>query len=260
MTTETSPVDQDIAPETQRIRFELKRRELEVIGVERLTPHMIRITLAGPDLASFESASFDDHLKVLVPGAGEEPELRDYTPRRFDREACTLVLDFVDHDGGPASDWARGAKLGDSLKIAGPRGSKVIGGAIDKWVLIGDETALPAMGRKAEELGKGDSAVIVAGVTGAAEEQSFETDADLELHWVHRPASTATDAAPYLPVLEGLDLGPRTFVWIAAEAGAAKALRRYVIEEGGHPARWVKAAGYWVAGKADSAEKDIGGE
>lgn len=34
-------------PEVQRVRHELNRRSLEVRVVERLSPHMIRITLGG---------------------------------------------------------------------------------------------------------------------------------------------------------------------------------------------------------------------
>lgn len=40
------------------------------------------------------------------------------------------------------------------------------------------------------------------------------------------------------------------YVWIAAEAAVARALRAYVIETRGHPREWTKAAGYWSAGAA----------
>jgi NADPH-dependent ferric siderophore reductase len=37
--------------------------------------------------------------------------------------------------------------VGDAIRIGGPRGSQVIEGPIAHWLLVGDETALPAIGR-----------------------------------------------------------------------------------------------------------------
>lgn len=130
-------------PEIHRVRHELHRRSLEVVKVERLTPHMIRISLAGSDLAGFVSSSPDDHIKIFIPGLDGAPVRRDYTPRKYNPAAGKLVLDFVNHEGGPAAAWARAAKVGDHLDIGGPKGSQIISGNIAHWLLIGDETALP---------------------------------------------------------------------------------------------------------------------
>ncbi|MFD2855060.1 siderophore-interacting protein [Seohaeicola zhoushanensis] len=184
----------DIAhPEIRRMRHELKRRSLTVERVERLTPHMIRVHLTGADLAGFVSAAFDDHLKVFLPRDGAEPDRRDYTPRRYDAAANRLLLDFVDHDAGPAAEWARGAQAGDTLEIAGPRGSAVIAGDIAQWLLIGDETALPAIGRQVEELRQGPRVTSIVAVPGPADEQRFESAAEHRALWLHRPAAQATD-------------------------------------------------------------------
>ncbi|SDE58955.1 hypothetical protein SAMN04488105_105144 [Salipiger thiooxidans] len=43
-------------PRVTRLRHELKRRSLTITRTERLTPRMIRLTLAGADLAGFVSA------------------------------------------------------------------------------------------------------------------------------------------------------------------------------------------------------------
>jgi Siderophore-interacting protein len=169
------------APTIRRMRHELKFRELTVANTKRLTPHMIRMTLTGVDLADFASGSFDDHIKVFIPGEGE-PAKRDYTPRRFDIEAQELVIDFANHGEGPAASWARMAKPGSTVQIGGPRGSRVIEGKIAHWVLIGDETALPAMGRKLEELPKGVKATMIAAVPGPEDEQAIEGQADVTIH------------------------------------------------------------------------------
>jgi len=181
--------------------------------------------------------------------------MRDYTPRRHDAQAGTLTVDFFDHEAGPASAWARQAKAGDTLHVGGPRGSQVIEGPIAHWLLIGDESALPSIGRRVEELGAVGATVIVA-APDAADEQALTSKAALQTHWLHRPATQATDAAPFLAALEGLDIAPQTFIWIAAEAGVARTLREALLARGVDKA-WIKAAGYWVAGQADAAVKSF---
>lgn len=248
------------APEIRRVRHELQRRNLEVTAVERLTPHMIRITLTGAELADFVSNGPDDHIKIFISGLDGTLVRRDYTPRRHDPQAGTLVLDFVNHHGGPAAAWARAARVGDRLDIGGPKGSQIISGRIDHWLLIGDETALPAIGRRVEELPAQASVTTVVAVPGAEDEQVFETSAGHNAHWVHRSLEEADQASGILATLARLDMPERTFVWVGAEAGVAKAVRRYLLEERGIPAQWVKASGYWVKGQADASVKDVGGE
>ncbi|HRM76084.1 MAG TPA: siderophore-interacting protein [Paracoccus sp. (in: a-proteobacteria)] len=160
-----------VTPRIERVQYEIRRRELAIAEVSRLTPHMIRVILQGDELADFASAAADDHIKVFVPGAQGTPETRDYTPRAFDNARRELVIDFVDHGDGPAASWARAARVGDMLKIAGPRGSRVIAGDIRNWVFVGDETALPAIGRFLEELPAGTRATAIVAVPGPADEQ-----------------------------------------------------------------------------------------
>jgi NADPH-dependent ferric siderophore reductase len=242
-------------PKIERVRHELKRRTLTVSNVEKITPGMLRIELAGEDLADFVSLAPDDHIKVLVPGPGEEMARRDYTPRRYDTDARTLVIDFAIHEAGPVTQWALGARPGDSLEIGGPRGSAVISDDVKNWLLVGDETALPAIGRRIEEAGSDVRITAIMAVADAAEHQIFQTDAQLETHWAHRPLSEATDASALMAVLQSVELAPGTFVWIAAEASVTRALRTYFVEERGYPLSWIKASGYWVKGKADATEK-----
>lgn len=150
-----------------RIRHETRLRLLTVTAVTDVTPKMRRISLQG-DLEGFVSPSYCDHIKVFIFPAGIEPyvapigergpefppehkpQMRDYTPRFWDAVAGTLELDFVLHGDGPASGWAAQAKIGQTLVIGGPRGSFMVPTDFDWYLLAGDETALPAMGRRIE--------------------------------------------------------------------------------------------------------------
>ncbi|MFE8873650.1 siderophore-interacting protein [Acetobacter persici] len=245
-------------PEIRRVRHELIKRSLEVLAVERLTPHMIRITLGGPELAGFISSSPDDHIKIFIPGLDGAPTRRDYTPRHYDPQNGTLLLDFVNHHGGPAAAWARAAKPGDRLEIGGPRGSQVVSGPIKQWLLIGDETALPAIGRRVEELPAQTSVTTLIAVPGAEDEQVFASASRHAAHWIHRPMEQADAAAGILAVLKKLEIPDRTFVWVGAEARVARVVRQYLLDERKVPAQWIKASGYWMKGQADASVKDVG--
>lgn len=241
-----------------RHRFETRRRKLRVLRKEYLTPHMIRIVLTGPDLADFVSPAPDDHIKLLFPSDGGKPLMRDYTPRSFDVAAQSLTLDFAVHVAGPATEWASHAKVGDTLEIGGPRGSSVIAPVFDWWLLIGDETALPAIGRRVEELAAGTYVMTLAAITSPKDEQQFVTRARHQAHWVHRPETEAADPAHLLKLAQDLALPQgRGFVWIAAEASVARALKTFFLQDRNHPAGQLKAAGYWLAGHAGADDKAL---
>lgn len=241
-------------PIIQRFRHELKRRRLTVTQATDINPGMRRIELEGDDLSDFQSLGFDDHIKIFIPDPSGESIRRDYTPRRFDAAQRRLTLDFALHEAGPATRWAIHAKEGDTLEIGGPRGSSVISGDIAEWLLIGDETALPAIGRFVEEAGADTRIRTLVAVESEDCEQAFTTSAQHETTYVHRPLSTAGDASALIAVLERMTLAERSFIWIAAEGSATRALRAYLTGPRGHALTWMKASGYWVIGKADAHE------
>lgn len=233
------------APVIERLRLEPIRRNLTVKQVQSLTPRMLRITLTGEELAGFVSPSPDDHIKVFFPTADGGSENRDYTPRCIDVANRSLSIDFVLHEGGVASTWARQARPGDRLQIGGPRGSSVVSAPGASWLLIGDETALPSIGRRLEELSAGTRVVGLMAVTGPEEEQQFQTKTTFTPHWIHRPDTETADPEPVLKALSEVELAGPTFVWIAAEAEVSRAARAYVVETLQHPSEWVKASAYW---------------
>ena len=247
-----------VPPAIDRVRYDVRARRLEVAQVEQVSPAMLRVTMTSDDLADFESRGFDDHVKLLFPSGGTT-ERRDYTPRRFDRAARTLAIDFALHDAGPATAWVRQARPGDRLDVAGPKGSRVVSPAVRRWLLVGDETALPAIGRFIEEVRPDTSLTCLVAIAGAGNEQTFVTAGDRTIHSVHRHRAMATDPAPLLAVLNRLAIEPNTFFWIAAEDTVARALRERLIA-GDHPVGWMRAASYWIAGRVDAHLKPGPGE
>ena len=221
----------------ERVRHELKRRELTVQSVDSPTPHFRRITFRDESLADFASASFDDHVKVFVGEAR-----RDYTPRSFDNAARELVIEFALHGDGPAANWAASAVPGDTLAIGGPKGSLIVPLDYDWHLLVGDETAFPAVARRLEELPAGSRAIVILQAGDVADRRTFETSADVRLTWVSTDAELqAAVRALALPDGEG-------YAWCAGEASVMAALRRELVEAKGHPGESIRAAAYWKRG------------
>jgi NADPH-dependent ferric siderophore reductase len=253
-------------PKRQRHKVALRR--LDVLRVTDLSPSMRRVTLGGPELEGFTSLGFDDHVKMFFaapgetspvlpvvgpdglafPESGPRPLARDFTPRRHDPQAGELDIDFALLHDGPASRWAAQAKPGDSAWIAGPRGSFIVPFDFDWHLLVADETGLPALARRLEELPQGSRALALVEVGGAEEELLLPRPPGVEVVWAHRAAGAQPGAAllAALPVLAFPD--GDYFAWLACESSAAKQLRGVLVDERSANRRWVRAHGYWRRG------------
>ncbi|KAA0960441.1 siderophore-interacting protein [Pseudomonas sp. ANT_H12B] len=252
-----------IAVDTQtihRVMHEIKRRRLEVLRVVDLTPRMRRITLGGPELAGFISLGTDDHVKLLFPqnaaeqaaletlvlGAGKSngpmPAMRDYTPRRYDLNSQELDIDFVLHGDGPAATWAEQAKPGQFLHIGGPRGSMIVPDIFDSYLLIGDETALPAIARRLEGLAANRRALVIVEVENGKEQQALQSAAEVDVIWVLREGGKdhLLTTVKQLQVPTG-----NLYAWIATETKVSRQIRRVLLDEHGLDEPFVKAVGYW---------------
>ena len=235
-------------PQVQRVRHELKRRQLKVSRVERLGPSMIRVALTGEELQGFTSLGFDDHVKVFFPANdAPDPAMRDLTPRRYDAASGELWIDFYLHEAGPAAGWAKDAAAGQSLMVGGPRGSSIISTeGIDSHLLIGDETALPAIGRRLEELPPGSRALVVIETADGAAGYPLQSRAQTQFEWIARSSRPDSPAQGLIAKLGTLTFpAGRCFAWAALESQAARAVRRYLVAERHFDKHWVKAAGYW---------------
>lgn len=231
-----------------RQRFELQRRAATVARTLALTPRMRRIEFHAPALASFQSASHDDHVKLLFP----DGQSRHVTPRSFDPRAATVTIDFALHGAGSASSWAANARAGDALAIGGPRGSHVVPDDFDWYLLVGDESALPAIGRRLEELRKDVPVTTVVAIADRAERQDIATRAAWQPVWLERGEPSADDAERVRRAVAALTVPAGDgHVWVAGEASLARGVRDQLLERG-HPREWLRASGYWQRGASDA--------
>ncbi|RJQ68843.1 siderophore-interacting protein [Pseudonocardiaceae bacterium YIM PH 21723] len=236
-----------------------------VVRTERVTPKMARITVGGPGLAGFENAGGDTALMLYLYPPGTElpedftiekarvgfatlrPHMRSYTVRRHDADKGEIDFDFVmhAHDGhlATASSWAEQASIGDEMVFVGPSPAHSLNPDADWHLLIGDETALPAISVMLEELPADAVAHAFIEVADPAEQQELVVDCQAAIHWVHRSAGGSLATA-----LAAADFPPGTVdVWAAGEKGAMMDVRAQLVDVRGLDRRTVRPHTYWRA-------------
>lgn len=292
-----------------------------VESVEDLSPTFRRITFSGPELHALatEGPFYDQRIKLILPNAAgalpripesedwyqqwlalpddERGIMRTYSIRDLTRQdnVTRLTVDFVLHfadDGstGPAAAWAAGADVESELLLVAPRhgqpqsGIEFSPGHADEVVLLGDESAAPAIARIVEDLKASTAAPRVCAyieVPENADQLTIDAPGNAEVTWLPRgeaqpgesladalgwhvhdePEASGEDADDLLwetPVFSasGEDLAevsaPRsgTYYWIAGESGVIKGLRRFLVREVGVDRAQVAFMGYWRHGVA----------
>ncbi|MDT7727448.1 MAG: hypothetical protein QOI21_4024 [Actinomycetota bacterium] len=241
---------------------------LRVLRKEQLTPHMIRIVAGGEGMAAFTPNDLTDayvKLNLPVPGVTypepfdlekiraelpreQWPKMRSYTVRAHDRTAGELTIDFVHHgDEGLAGPWAAAAKPGDELLLTGPGGGYVPGEEADWHLLVGDESALPAIAASLEAVPAGAPVHAFILVEDKAEEQPLSTKGEAQITWLHRASGgDLVEAVRALEFREGV-----VQAFVHGEAGFVRQLRRYLLDECGVRKDLLSISGYWRLGADD---------
>jgi NADPH-dependent ferric siderophore reductase len=264
--------------------YPISLRELEVVRVEDVTPGMRRVTFGGPGLhahtrdgvavPALVSDGFDDDIRIIFPdpvtGARPYPApladgrldwnaevndlFRTYTVRSWRPESGEygeLTVDFARHGAGLAEDWSAAAVPGDRVYIAGPKNCGSLPVHTGWLLLVGDETALPAIGRCLEEVPVGHPVRAFVEVAERADIQQIDCAGDLDLRWSVRAEgqdafadvlSLAGDTAAGAAGAALPDGVP--FVWAAGEAGRLKGIRRFA-KAAGVPREHTEITGYW---------------
>lgn len=250
------------------------RRRVEVRRVEPLTAHLVRVTFGGPDLAGWPVGDPTGHCKVFLPSAGEpepvlpewgpdgpvfpagqpRPIVRTYTPRRFDPDALELDVDFVIHDGGPASAWAAQAAVGQRAAVAGTGRGYAIDPAAKVFHLAGDETAIPAIGVLLEHLDPAATVAVTIEISAPDAELALPGHPGAIIRWLLRRTG-AEPGAELIDALAHTALPDDVRVWVAAEATAVRTIRRGLIARG-LPVDRLVTRGYWKRGESDHPDGD----
>ncbi|MEU1886967.1 siderophore-interacting protein [Micromonospora sp. WMMD987] len=242
-----------------------------VVRVGRPTPHLVRLVLGGEELTGLPVGEFTDHyIKLVFPPAGVDlprpldltaikrelpreqwPRLRAYTVRAWDASVGELTVDVVHHgDEGVAGPWAARLRPGDEVLFTGPGGAYAPDPTADWHLLVGDESALPAIGAALERLPEGAPAVVLVEIADPADEQSLSSPGAVALTWLHRAGRPVGEAL--VEAVRALEFPPgRVHAFVHGEATFVKELRRLLRVERGVPREALSISGYWRQGMDD---------
>jgi NADPH-dependent ferric siderophore reductase len=253
------------------VRKARKMTQGQILRVQWITPHMIRVVIGGEGLARLDAGAFtDNYVKLLFPVPGvsypepfdidairselprdQWPRMRSYTVRTWDPHALEMSIDFVYHgDVGVAGPWAANSQPGDEVRFLGPGGAYTPSPEADWHLFVGDESALPAIAASLEALPQGAPARVFIEVSGPGEEQEIATAGDVKLVWLHRGESPVGDAL--VEAVRELEFPPGAgYAFVHGEAGFVKQLRRHLRVERGIPLDQLSISGYWRLGTDD---------
>ncbi len=246
----------------------------QVVDKQRLTPTLVRIVLGGGDLDQLMMVEATDayvnlafpprdapYGPVFDPSAARSdfskqwwPARRRYTVRAWDPVEHRLTLDFVVHgDVGVAGAWAVHAQPGDVLVFEGPAGGFLPDPDADWMLLVGDESALPAIAASLEVMSTGTLAVVRVLCDGGEHELPLECSGELDLQWIHRTNSDEdevllADALREIPFPRG-----RVQAFVHGEATEIRQIRRHLLGERGLSRQDMSCSPYWRREMTDEA-------
>lgn len=240
---------------------------------EHIGSSMIRVVLAGGELDRFSPAPYtDSYVKLVFLSPGVEypqpldmnairadlpadhwPRQRTYTVRAWNQELLELTLDVVVHgDAGLAGPWARSVQPGDEVYLVGPGGEYAPDPAADWHLLVGDESALPAIAVASAALPPSAHAQIFIEVDGPADELPLDLPPTAKVNWLHRGGRPVGELL--VDAVAKLDFQAGTVhAFVHGEAGFVKRIRHLLRVERGLPREQLSISGYWRQGADDES-------
>ena len=242
-------------------------RRVQVRSLEPLSPRMTRVVLGGDELDGFVIPAPASSVRMLLPPPGldtlemptwtgnqfelhdgERAPIRTFTPRYFDSARRELTLDIVVHEHGTATDWVKGAAIGDEVAISGPGRSEELDSGARSFLLVGDESALPAIGQLLEMIPSDRTVDVHVEVADPSARFELPTHPLATVTWNDAPADEAPGTAMIAALIDTDELADA--VWVAGEAAAVQRIRTHLSDERGRSRSTVTARGYWKHGRS----------
>lgn len=235
-----------------------------VQSVSRLSPNLVRVVFGGSSLRYYAGLDAPDEcVTIHFPSAVDatlppmtlvggtwgyhdvatRPECRNYTVRT--RDDATVTVDFVLHETGVASSWARSVQPGHSVVLSRPRSWYCCPEDTDWQVLVADQTGLPAVARALETRRPGLRTHVILEVLDGADVQELAVDSDVTVEWRIGTGNGLTpsvlpDAVASFDRPDGVG-----YLWFAGEARSSRSVRSHVRKQWGFTTRQCSVIGYW---------------
>ncbi len=242
-------------------------RRVTVRRTADLTAHLRRITFSGSELGGLAVDEPAASVRLLVPSPGTDqlvmpewdgnefllpdgrrPLIRTFTPRHLRDDPLELDLDIVLHGDEGASGWAATARPGDPAAISGPGRGHALDPEANPQLLIGDETAIPAIAQLLEAIPGRTPVVVHMEVARPDARLELPAHENASISW-HDLADGDPPGAAVLAAVENEAIGDGARIWAAGEAAAMQRIRTHLAERGIDRSR-TTVRGYWKVGRA----------
>ncbi len=232
-----------------------------------MSPRRQRVTVAGNELDGLAVTEPAASIRLLLPSAGRtdlvlptwngnefllpdgaRPAIRTLTPSLRRADDPDLTLDIVIHGRGLLTEWAETVAIGSDVAVSGPGRGYAIATDATRYVLGGDESALPALTQVLDAIPTATPVhVAVEAVDRAAITRLARRDGvTVEIAIVD---ADATPGAALVELLATAPMPTATRVWVAGEAAAVQRIRRICFEARAVPRAHCTIRGYWKAGR-----------
>ncbi|MEJ1922342.1 siderophore-interacting protein [Microbacterium sp. KHB019] len=264
---------------------------LEVLRTERLAPHWMRVTLGGGEISKFRPMGYDQWFRLFIPVTGdaglervpakahklfgylkflripdgERPVMRNYSVREYrpatGDHGAEIDVDFVLHgsaaDGtaGPASRWAETCGQGDRVLIIDEGLTFNPERGVDRVVLVGDETALPAIASICASLPEAASGMAIIEAPSEDDILEFAHPEGISVEWIVRPHAVDPGSLALTALRDAALPNAPFHAYAAGEQALASGVRKQLVTDRGVDKNTVSFCGYWKIGAASPTSK-----
>lgn len=245
-----------------------------VVAVTDLSPRLCRLVFDVPKIDELHLPDAgDDAVGIYLPDephtaprameyrdgtwayhdVDTTPVGRNYTVRHRGPGPRQITVDFVLHDHGPATTFARDVRIGDQVVLAHARSWYRPDPGTEWHLLVADLAGLPALARIVEELPVGARATAIVEVLHPSDLDCLPARDDVDV--IPVVGSGNGRCASELPrrVREFTHPEGRGYCWYAGECGATREVRKHLRTDHGFTAAQFDIVGYW---RVDSEDWD----
>jgi len=219
---------------------------------QALTPRTRRITFTGPltvnttNPASYLSLYFSDPGTEWTEQEGTTAlQKRTYTPRYLRPECDSMTIDFVLHGEGRATEWASTARAGDVIWAGCISGGYDLPLDLEHLVLVGDDTAIPAIGTVLEAIPRATRTTVIIEVVDEDDERDPSDSVTCDPIWLHRGTDVTEVGDQMLNLVRSIAVPPSAHWWLAGEREAIRSVRDLLVEVRHVPRDHIAAGAYW---------------
>lgn len=221
---------------------------------------MMRLVVGGGELDGLELPDPAASVRLLIPWPGDpfelpewngneflladgrRPALRTFTPVSLSGDE--LTLDIVRHRGGAVADWVETVRPGEQCAVSGPGRGETIDASARRYLLVGDETAIPAIEQLLDAIPVDVSVAVHVEIADERARLDLPPHPHAAVTW-HLADHDEPPGSTLRRAVAAAEIDDETRVWAAGEAASVQAIRKHLYDERGTPRSHTTIRGYW---------------